>query len=281
MKQLSNISLKNYTTLNIGGMCKHVFFPMNIDEIKEVLTHYDPIILGCGSNVLINDEIEFESCMILTSFNRITRNGNRVIAQAGARLIDVCNFALTNGLGGLEFAYGIPGSVGGAVFMNAGAYGNEMKDVVECVETLNKTYLNHECMFAYRKSIFSINHELVTQVTFHLYPKEKEYIEMKMKELISKRMEKQPIGQYSAGSTFKRGKDFYASQIINECHLKGYSINDAQVSEKHTGFLINKNNATYKDFKNLIVQVQKKVYNMTHKELECEIKIIGEDYDLC
>ena len=276
MKELNNISLKKYTTLNIGGMCKHVFFPSTIDEIHDVLNHYDPIILGCGSNVLINDEIEVESCMILTSFNKITRDANKVTAQAGARLMDVCLFALNEGLGGLELAYGIPGSVGGAMVMNAGAYGNEMKDVVEYVETLYKTYTNQECMFEYRKSIFSTNHELVTNVTFHLYPKEKEFIEMKMKELISKRMEKQPLDKFSAGSTFKRGSDFYASQIINECNLKGYSVNDAKVSEKHSGFLINDGNATYKDFKNLIVQVQKKVYNMTHKELECEIKIIGE-----
>lgn len=276
MKHLNNISLKNYTTLNIGGMCKHVFFPSKLDEIKYVLENYSPIILGCGSNVLINDEIEYESAMILTSFNKITRNGNKVIAEAGARLMDVCLFALTEGLGGLEFAYGIPGSVGGAMVMNAGAYGGEMKDVVDHVVTLNNKYSNHECQFEYRKSIFSNNHELVIETTFNLYPKEKELIEMKMKELISKRIEKQPIDKYSAGSTFKRGSDFYASQIINECNLKGYSVNDAKVSEKHSGFLINENNASYKDYKKLVQEVQKKVYNEKHKELECEIKIIGE-----
>ncbi len=277
MKELNNISLKNYTTLNIGGMCKHVFFPMNVDEIKYVFNHYSPILLGCGSNVLINDEIEYESAMILTSFNKITRNGNKVIAQAGARLMDVCLFALSQGLGGLEFAYGIPGSVGGAMVMNAGAYGGEMKDVVDSVQTLNKKYSNDECQFEYRKSIFSINHEVVIETTFNLYPKEKELIEMKMKELISKRIEKQPIDKYSAGSTFKRGKDFYASQIINDCNLKGFSVNDAKVSEKHSGFLINENNASFKDFKKLVQEVQKKVYNKTHKELECEIKIIGDN----
>ena len=276
MKHLNNISLKNYTTLNIGGMCKHVFFPSKLDEIKYVLENYSPIILGCGSNDLITDEIEYESAMILTSFNKITRNGNKVIAEAGARLMDVCLFALTEGLGGLEFAYGIPGSVGGAMVMNAGAYGGEMKDVVDHVVTLNNKYSNHECQFEYRKSIFSNNHELVIETTFNLYPKEKELIEMKMKELISKRIEKQPIDKYSAGSTFKRGSDFYASQIINECNLKGYSVNDAKVSEKHSGFLINENNASYKDYKKLVQEVQKKVYNEKHKELECEIKIIGE-----
>ena len=276
MKHLNNISLKNYTTLNIGGMCKHVFFPSKLDEIKYVLENYSPIILGCGSNVLINDEIEYESAMILTSFNKITRIGNKVIAEAGARLMDVCNFALVEGLGGLEFAYGIPGSVGGAMVMNAGAYGGEMKDVVESVQTLNKIYMKDECQFEYRNSIFSKNNELVIKVIFHLYPKEKELIEMKMKELISKRIEKQPIDKYSAGSTFKRGNDFYASQIINECNLKGYSVNDAKVSEKHSGFLINENNASYKDFKKLVQEIQKKVYNEKHKELECEIKIIGE-----
>lgn len=276
MKHLNNISLKNYTTLNIGGMCKHVFFPRNISEIKYVFDNYSPIILGKGSNVLINDEIEYESAMILTEFNQIRRVGNRVIVEAGARLMDVCNFVLNEGLGGLEFAYGIPGTIGGAMVMNAGAYGGEMKDVVESVKTLNKIYSKDECQFEYRNSIFSKNKEFIIEVVFHLYPKEKELIEMKMKDLINKRIEKQPIDKYSAGSTFKRGKDFYASQIINDCNLKGFSINDAKVSEKHSGFLINEKNASYKDFKKLVQEIQKKVYNEKHKELECEIKIIGE-----
>ena len=281
MKEIKNIELKHFTTLNIGGLCKHVFFPENEEEIRSILSQYDPIVLGCGSNVLINDEIVYDSAMVLTHFNKIYRVNNSVIAQAGARLMDVCLFAYSEGFGGLEFAYGIPGSVGGAIMMNAGAYGGEIKEVVSQVISTKKEYTNEECEFDYRHSIFTDSNECILQATFDLYPKEKSLIHMKMKELIDKRIEKQPLDQHSAGSTFKRGKDFYASQLINECNLKGYHVKDAMVSEKHAGFLINKKEASYQDFCQLIKDVQRIVYEKTNKKLECEVKIIGEKNDLC
>ena len=266
--------LKEYTTLHIGGKCKKIFFPKNEEEVKKILAVYQPIILGNGSNVLISDEREFETAMILTQMNHIECHKDMIIADAGAKLMDVCLFAYQKGLSGLEFAYGIPGSTGGAILMNAGAYGGEISDVVERVKTIKKEYSKEECAFKYRHSIFSDNDECITKAVFRLKKVDPEMIRMKMKELIAKRIEKQPLDQYSAGSTFKRGPDFYASQLINDCNLKGYRVGDAAVSEKHAGFLINRGHASFHDFLTLIQKVQKIVYEKTSKKLECEIKII-------
>ena len=270
---IKNESLKKYTTLHIGGNCKNVYFPKNEEEVKEVLA-FNPIILGCGSNVLIDDKKEYEHAMILTKFNHITLDGNVIIADAGAKLMDVCLFAYEHGLTGLEFAYGIPGSVGGAIMMNAGAYGGEMKDVIMKVQSDKQFYDKEECDFGYRHSVFSNSNECILKGYFQLKKGDKSLIHMKMKELIQKRIEKQPLDKYSAGSTFKRGKDFYASQLINDCELKGYHVNDASVSTKHAGFLINEGNASFDDFLNLIEKVQEIVYDKTNKRLECEVKII-------
>ena len=270
---IKNESLKNYTTLHIGGNCKNLYFPKNEEEVKEVLT-FNPIILGCGSNVLIDDKKEYEHAMILTKFNHITLDGNVIIADAGAKLMDVCLFAYEHGLTGLEFAYGIPGSVGGAIMMNAGAYGGEMKDVIVKVQSDKQFYEKEACDFGYRHSVFSNSNECILKGYFQLKKGDKSLIHMKMKELIQKRIEKQPLDKYSAGSTFKRGKDFYASQLINDCELKGYHVNDASVSTKHAGFLINEGNASFDDFMNLIEKVQEIVYDKTNKRLECEVKII-------
>lgn len=270
---IKNESLKNYTTLHIGGNCKNLYFPKNEEEVKEVLT-LNPIILGCGSNVLIDDKKEYEHVMVLTKLNHIELDGDVIIADAGAKLMDVCLFAYEHGLTGLEFAYGIPGSVGGAIMMNAGAYGGEMKDVIVKVQSDKRFYDKDECEFSYRNSVFSNSNECVLKGYFKLRKGDKSLIHMKMKELIQKRIEKQPLDKYSAGSTFKRGKDFYASQLISECELKGYSVNDASVSMKHAGFLINEGNASFDDFMNLIEKVQEIVYDKTNKKLECEVKII-------
>lgn len=269
-----NEQLSKYTTLHIGGVCKRVFFPKNEEEVHTILTHCHPIILGMGSNVLISDEKVFEDAMILTKMNQIYREHDQIIAEAGAKIMDVCLFAYQQGLSGLEFAYGIPGSVGGAVIMNAGAYGGEMKDVVTLVKTDKASYTNEECGFTYRHSRFSDAQECVLQAVFHLKKGDRSLIHMKMKELIMKRIEKQPLDKYSAGSTFKRGEDFYASQLINECGLKGFRVQDAAVSTKHTGFLINDGHASYRDFMTLIQQVSDIVEMKSGKKLECEVKII-------
>ena len=268
-----NESLKNYTTLHIGGMCKNVYFPGNEEEVRSVLS-MNPIILGCGSNVLIDDTKEFDCAMVLTKFNQITLEENTIIADAGATLMDVCLFALENGLTGLEFAYGIPGSVGGAIVMNAGAYGGEIKDVIVGVQTDKQYYENGECDFGYRYSKFNNSNECILKGYFQLQKGDRSVIKMKMQDLLQRRMDKQPLDKYSAGSTFKRGIDFYASQLISDCQLKGYRVNEASVSTKHAGFLINEGNASYNDFMQLIFDVQRIVYEKTNKQLDCEIKII-------
>ena len=158
--------------------------------------------------------------------------------------------------------------------MNAGAYGGEMKDVIVKVQSDKQFYEKEACDFGYRHSVFSNSNECILKGYFQLKKGDKSLIHMKMKELIQKRIEKQPLDKYSAGSTFKRGKDFYASQLINDCELKGYHVNDASVSMKHAGFLINEGNASFDDFMNLIEKVQEIVYDKTNKRLECEVKII-------
>lgn len=246
MKQIEtkiNESLKNYTTLHIGGNCRTVYFPKNEEEVKDALKK-NPLILGCGSNVLIDDKKEFEHAMVLTQFNHIVLEEDTIIADAGAKLMDVCQFAYEHGLTGLEFAYGIPGSVGGAIMMNAGAYGGEIKEVIVKVKTDKKFYDNLECEFDYRHSIFSDSNECILKGYFQLKKGDKSKIKEKMDELIQKRIQKQPLDQYSAGSTFKRGKDFYASLLISDCGLKGYRVNEASVSVKHAGFLINEGSAS-------------------------------------
>jgi UDP-N-acetylmuramate dehydrogenase len=189
--------------------------------------------------------------------------------------MDVCVFALEHGLTGLEFAYGIPGSVGGAIVMNAGAYGGEVKDVIVGVKTDKRYYENKECNFGYRSSSFSNSDECILKGYFQLQKGDKSIIEIKMNDLLQRRIAKQPLDKYSAGSTFKRGKDFYASQLISDCQLKGYRVNGASVSMKHAGFLINEENATFNEYLQLIKDVQKIVYEKTNKQLECEIKIIS------
>ncbi|MBR3692941.1 MAG: UDP-N-acetylmuramate dehydrogenase [Erysipelotrichales bacterium] len=266
--------LKEYTTLHIGGYCHNLYFPKSEKEIRYLLDTYDPIILGRGSNVLINDTVEYDHVMILTEYKGIYLQGDVIIAESGARLMDVCLFALEHSLTGLEFAYGIPGSVGGAVIMNAGAYGGEVKDVLIQVDTTEGSYSNEDCCFEYRKSRFSDTKECILRGYFKVQKGNKEEIQAKMQDLITRRREKQPLDKYSAGSTFKRGKDFYASATISECGLKGYAVNDAMVSTKHAGFLINEGNASYTEFLALIHDVKRIVFEKTGRVLETEVKII-------
>lgn len=276
MKILSNTSIKNYTTLHIGEDVDKIYFPETMQEVIFTMNTTSSFILGKGSNVLFSDRFHGE-VMILTEYKKIRREGNTIIAESGALLKDVCLFALQEGLGGLENLFGIPGSVGGAIYMNAGAYGKEIKDVVSYVTYYDgciETYKNQDCEFSYRHSIFNNKKGVILEVSFECEPKNQESIRSFMMELWERRKQSQPLDQYSAGSTFKRGKDFYASALINDCNLKGYRVNDASVSTKHAGFLINEGNATYQDYIQLIKEVQNIVYEKTQKQLECEIRII-------
>ena len=209
------------------------------------------------------------------------RDGKTVTAGAGALLKDVAAFAAEEELSGLEFACGIPGSVGGAVFMNAGAYEGEMKDVVSRVRAVTRdgeivSYAGDALRFGYRKSIFQKTEEIIAEVDFLLRNGTKSEIVAKMKQLQEKRESKQPLEMPSAGSTFKRPTGYFAGTLIEETGLKGFSVGGAEISTKHAGFVVNKGNATAKDVLALIEEVQKRVFDLKGVKLHPEVRIIGE-----
>lgn len=279
-----NEPMKNHTSFKIGG-CVDVFIsPKSIEECKNAILlckkyniNYKTI--GKGSNILADDNgIKDAIILISNNLSKIKLlDDNKIYCQAGASLASVCQFALKSSLTGLEFAYGIPGNVGGAIFMNAGAYGGEMKDIVLSCEYFDENGILHsinDMDFSYRHSFFSDKNYIIFSATIKLQAGNKNAIKEKMDEILKKRKEKQPLEYPSAGSTFKRPEGNYASLLIDECGLKGMSIGGAEVSEKHAGFIINKNNATSKDVLDLIKYVQDVVFNKTGYILEPEIEII-------
>jgi UDP-N-acetylmuramate dehydrogenase len=265
--------------------------PKNEDSLSRLvkLAKTDGIrslVLGKGSNMLCADE-GFDGVIFLfdSNFSKIELVDECTIrAQAGASLIKICRFALENGLSGMEFAYGIPGTFGGGIYMNAGAYGGEMKDVVVSVTAMDSdgelhTYPRNRLDFTYRRSRFSQSNEIIVGGEIKLIPADKAEIESKMNDLIGRRKEKQPLEYPNAGSTFKRPEGQFAGKLIQDCGLRGASVGGAQVSEKHCGFVINRGGATAADVKNLIAHIQKTVYEKTGFELECEVKIIPYKQD--
>ena len=252
--------------------------------VKENSVRY--FVLGNGSNVLFSDE-GYRGVILHVGqmMNEITLIDDTTISsQAGASLTRVCNFALENSLTGLEFAYGIPGYVGGAVFMNAGAYGGEVKDVFVSADVITPdgemiTVKADDMRFSYRYSALMDNGSLIVSAVFRLAKGDKSVIKAKMDELMGKRKAKQPIEYPSAGSTFKRPKDQFAGALIEQSGLRGYSVGGACVSEKHCGFVINKGGASSKDIMQVIKDVQKIVQEKTGFLLEPEVRLIlaGED----
>ena len=283
---LVNVPMSEYTTLKLGGPADYLVFPRSTDEIAalfaEAGAYNQPVtVIGHGSNLLVLDGgIRGLVIRIGKNMKRITRKGNRITAQAGAMLGKVAMEAAEAGLTGLEFASGIPGTVGGGVTMNAGAYDGEMAQVVTQVRGIRpgggEVCLSREEMnFGYRHSAVKEKNFIVTSVDFELQEGAPEAIRAKMAELNAKRAEKQPLDQPSAGSTFKRPEGYYAAALIDQCGLKGYSIGGAMVSMKHAGFLIN-NGTSSQDFLDLMVKVQQIVEERVGVRLEPEIKIVGE-----
>ena len=277
--------MSKHTTFKIGGKADIMLFPKNEEQIRKIILeckkqNINWQVVGNGSNLLVKDQgVRGAIIVVGQNMNEVVAENNYLVAQAGASLSSACVLALSNSLSGLEFAWGIPGNVGGAIFMNAGAYGGEMKDIVESVEYLDENGCPHKAQkddleFSYRKSFFTDKKCVITKAYFLLEKKDKEAIKEKMDDLISRRREKQPLEFPSAGSTFKRPEGNYAGALIEQCGLKGYSIGDAQVSEKHAGFVINRGGATYADVQTLISNVQKIVFEQTGYKLECEVKII-------
>ena len=284
---LQNADMRQYTTLKLGGTADWLAFPRSAAEIAELFAEAGaaglPVtVIGHGSNVLVLDGgIRGLVIRIDKNMKNIRREGNRLTAEAGAMLGAVAGFAAENGLTGLEFASGIPGTVGGAVTMNAGAYGGEMKDVVVRVDGIlpdgtEMSLSGEEMRFGYRRSAVKDLNLIVTEVTMELAEGDPAAIRAKMSELNRQRAEKQPLDVPSAGSTFKRPEGFYAAALIDQCGLKGYSVGGAQVSMKHAGFLVNSGDSS-RDYLELVRTVQRIVRERAGVELEPEIRIIGEE----
>ena len=279
--------MKLHTSFKIGG-CADVFVSAtNIEEIKEVLKISNekniPLkIVGNGTNLLVKDN-GFRGIILKINLQEIKIDKNECIltVQSGVPLGKLAQICLQNEIGGFEFASGIPGTIGGAIKMNAGAYGGEFKDIVQDVTYINEKnkilkIQNEKCNFSYRHSMFSNINSVILECSLKLYKDTKENIQRKLNENLQNRKEKQPIEYPSAGSTFKRGEDYITAKLIDECGLKGYQIGGAQVSEKHAGFIINKDNATADDVIKLIEYVKEQVFEKTGKKINLEIEIIGE-----
>lgn len=279
-----NELLKRHTTFQIGGPCDFMVFPSTSKQIAAVITECRRLILplyflGKGSDLLVSDDgVAGVVLKLGTAFSQIAVRENELECEAGASLAAVCHAAYENGLSGLEFAWGIPGSAGGALFMNAGAYGGEIKDVISCAEHITQEGLTQrlnagQLALGYRHSFYSEHPEYcITRLRFSLRPAPKAEIKAKMDDLMERRKSKQPLEFASAGSTFKRPPGHYAAALIEQCGLKGRSVGDAQVSEKHSGFLINRGNASCKDVEQLIQIVQEEVEKQTGCRLECEVR---------
>lgn len=281
-----NMPLALASTFKIGGACALAVFPKNREELAFVVQASRGLgvryaVIGKASNILFADE-GFDGMMIFTSrMTQITEGNGSLYAEAGVSLGALAAFAEKKSLSGLEFAYGIPGSIGGAVFMNAGAYGGEMSDVAAYsdyydpdTDTFGR-FSGDEQGFSYRKSIYSVNENLIILgAAFELKAGNKEEIRSAMNENLRKRREKQPLEYPSAGSAFKRPEGDFAARLIDECGLKGFSIGGAAVSEKHAGFVINKGNATAKDVRALMEEVARRVLEQFGVKLESEIRYI-------
>lgn len=278
--------MKKHTTFRVGGPADVLVQP---DEtaLAAILAlcrqyHVPYSFIGNGSNLLVGDKgIRGVVIEMTDPMGNIEVDGTKITAQAGAMLSKIANTAASNGLGGMEFAAGIPGSVGGAVVMNAGAYGGEMKDIIEKVYVLDENgaqlELDRDALdLGYRHSCIPEKKYIVTKVVLELVPRDEAEIRSEMKELNEKRAEKQPLQYPSAGSTFKRPEGYFAGKLIMDAGLRGYQVGGAQVSEKHCGFVINKGDATAADICQLMQDVSDKVQAQFGVVLEPEVKMIGE-----
>lgn len=282
--------MKKHTTFKIGGPAECLIKIDKLEELKKVLEVANqnniPItIIGNGSNVLVSERgisgitlmIKLEKIEIQTEKGAI-----QITVGAGEKLGKLSQICLQNEITGLEELSGIPGTIGGAVRMNAGAHGREMKDIIKTVKCIDyqgkeKEFTNQELEFEYRSSIFKKEKYIITEVTLALEKGKKEEIKAKMDEYATYRKEKQPIEYPSAGSTFKRGNNFITAKLIDEAGLKGYAIGDAEVSTKHSGFIINKGHATADEVLALVKYIKATVYKKFEKKIELEIEVIGKE----
>ena len=287
VKLLQNEPLSNYTNTKTGGKADYLAFPKNLDEIQELMLYAQkqglPVtVIGNASNLIVKDGGIRGLVMILTEMNQITVKGNDITAESGASLIEVTKVAQRASLSGLEFAAGIPGSVGGAIFMNAGAYGGEISLVADSVTVLTpkaqlKTIPRADLDFAYRHSRVQDEGDIVINAIFKLQAGDPAQIQAKMDELNARRAAKQPLDLPSCGSVFKRPTGYFAGKLIHDAGLQGYQSGGAQVSMKHAGFIVNVDHATASDYLAVIAHVQATVLTQAGVHLETEVRIIGED----
>ncbi|MFP7486242.1 UDP-N-acetylmuramate dehydrogenase [Priestia filamentosa] len=282
-----NEPLRHYTYTKTGGNGDVVIHPKTYEDIQVIykygLKHDIPLtFLGYGSNLIVKDGGIRGIVIFLSELNEIKLEGQKIIAQSGAAIITVSRFALEHSLTGLEFACGIPGTVGGALFMNAGAYGGEISEVLkEALVLDNKgnllTLTKDEMDLGYRKSRFQTENFLVLEATFEMQEGDKKAIKEQMDDLTFKRESKQPLEYPSCGSVFKRPPGMFAGKLIQDSGLQGKQIGGVQVSTKHAGFMVNVDKGTATDYITLIKYVQDTVYAKFGVKLEREVKIIGED----
>lgn len=282
---LESEPLAQYTSFKIGGPCPILIKPNGAECLSALIKAMNSEnvqykIMGRGSNLLISDKgIDMPVLLISSDMSEIISEGENITCGSGTALSALCNAAAELSLTGLEFAYGIPGSVGGAVYMNAGAYGGEIKDVFQSCEYLDRQGEIHiltaeNADLSYRHSFFSGKDYIITKITFKLtHTDDRSAITAKMQELMQKRRDKQPLEYPSAGSTFKRPEGDFAGRLIEAAGLRGFSIGNAAVSEKHCGFVINKGGASFEDVRQLIETIKEKVRETSGRELSCEVII--------
>ncbi len=281
--------LKDHLYTKLGGTADYFITPTTFEEVQNVVKFSNEAnvpftLLGNGSNLIIKDGGIRGMVINLKHLNGISVDGGTLVAQSGARIIDASRHALKEKLSGLEFACGIPGTVGGALYMNAGAYGGEIKDVLDYAYVVDKQgnlvkRLASELNLDYRTSNIPDSGDIVLEATFHLSPGEYEDIKSVMDDLTNKRESKQPLEFPSCGSVFKRPPGYFAGKLIQDSDLQGTNFGGAEVSTKHAGFIVNKDNASTSDYISLIEHVQKTVKEKFGVDLEREVRIIGEDLE--
>ncbi len=285
MKRIENADMSEYTSFKCGGKADLLLIPDTAEELREALKEAgSALMIGNGSDTLVRDGGYRGTIIKLgEGFSEITIDGERVTAGSAALLSQVAKEAAAAALSGLEPVSGIPGSIGGAVFMNAGAYGGEMKDVLESVKALSKETVEiveipaEELDLSYRHSVFTDTGDIIISAVMKLTPDDKDEIDARMKDYTERRNDKQPLQYPSAGSFFKRPEGYFAGKLIQDAGLKGLTVGGAQVSEKHSGFIINTGGATATDIIQLMHLVQNTVYDKYGVMLEPEVRIVGEE----
>ena len=285
-----NEPMAKHTSFKIGGPAQCFINAESVEEIKQICkvaskNDINLTIIGNGSNLLVTDN-GVNGIVVKVNIKKFelefSNDDLSLIVGAGNKLGEIAQKLLRNEITGFEFAAGIPGTIGGAVRMNAGAYGKEMKDIVETVKYMDydgNIYekSNKDLEFEYRKSMFAKNKFIILEAKLKLQKGNAQYIKDKMLEFEQSRKQKQPLEFPSAGSTFKRGTDFITAKLIDDAGLKGYRVGGAMVSTKHAGFVVNENNATAQDVLNLVKHIKQEVYKKFNKKIELEIQVIGEE----